>query len=98
MGTSRLSVSYSIEKSYSTDVVGLATRFLTPSRCATLDCRGAAGYRTSLTPQSDIRMDRQSEAGARCPDASRPEADYVELSAICPENTEPGVDGMVFWV
>ena len=24
------------------------------------------------------------------------EADYRELSAICPENTEPGVDGMVF--
>ena len=84
---------------YSTDVVGLAEEVLDALHGVPLwiveALRDTPHQSHSHYDQTFAWIDRVKPARAVLTHLGL-EADYVELSAICPENTEPGVDGMVF--
>ena len=97
--TASLGFMFNRKFAYSTDVVGLADEVLDALHGVPLwiveALRDTPHQSHSHYDQTFAWIDRVKPARAVLTHLGL-EADYVELSAICPENTEPGVDGMVF--
>ena len=97
--TASLGFMFNGKFAYSTDVVDLADEVLDTLHGVSLwivEALRATPHQSHSHYQQTFSWIDKVKPGRAVLTHLGLEADYRELSAICPENTEPGVDGMVF--